>query len=203
MFTGIVESMATLISRKKEGSNLELTFRSPLSSGFKTDQSVSHNGICLTVVRTEGDTHTVVAIDETIRRSSIGLWEEGRLLNLERAAKIGDRLDGHIVQGHVDSVGICESVESRQGSWIVKVAVDDQFNELLVQKGSICLDGISLTVVDCPPGFFSVAIIPYTWENTSISRIQSGDRMNLEFDIVGKYVLRRLSLGQLPAVAGH
>ena len=199
MFTGIVESMASLVSRKKEGSNLELTFRSPLSAGFKIDQSVSHNGICLTVVKTEGDAHTVVAIEETIRRTSLAFWEEGRIVNLERAAKIGDRLDGHIVQGHVDSVGICESVESRQGSWLIKVAVDAQFNELLVEKGSICLDGISLTIVACPPGFFSVAIIPYTWENTSISKIQPGERMNLEFDIVGKYVLRRLSLGQLPA----
>ena len=203
MFTGIVESMATLISRKKEGSNLELTYRSPLSSGFKTDQSVSHNGICLTVVRTEGDTHTVVAIDETIRRTTIGDWPEGMLVNLERAAKVGDRLDGHIVQGHVDSVGTCESVESRQGSWIIRIAVDARFNELLVEKGSICLDGISLTVVDCPPGFFSVAIIPYTWENTAICQVRPGDRVNLEFDIVGKYVLRRLTLGQPPASGGH
>ena len=190
MFTGIIETIGKVIELKKEGSNLHLIVQSSLSNELKIDQSVSHNGVCLTVVEVSGNTHRVTAIDETLKKTNLGLLQIGDEINLERCTKIGDRLDGHIVQGHVDQTGECVSVEEQNGSWLYTFQYSPSKNNLLVEKGSVCINGISLTAFNANGNLFSVAIIPYTHEHTNIKHIMKGSLVNLEFDIIGKYVAR-------------
>lgn len=201
MFTGIIEAQGQVKKMQKEGSNVHFTIASPVSSQLKIDQSVAHNGVCLTVVSVGEGTHTVTAIDETLQRSNLGDLKEGDFINLERAMQVHARLDGHMVQGHVDATAICTKVEVLDGSWVYHFEYAFQPEYLLVDKGSISVNGVSLTVVK-PGGEvsgtarFSVAIIPYTFEHTNFKTIQLGSRVNLEFDVIGKYVARYLALYQ-------
>lgn len=187
MFTGIIENIALVKEIKKDGDNLIFTFESDLTSELKIDQSISHNGICLTVVDIVDSTYSVVAIKETILKSSIKNWKVGDKVNLERAMKIGNRLDGHIVQGHVDQIGICEKISEELGSWYFTFKYEKSDN-ITIEKGSIAINGVSLTVVDSLTNKFSVAIIPYTYNHTNFKNLKIGDTVNLEFDMVGKYI---------------
>jgi len=187
MFTGIIENIALVKEIKKDGDNLIFTFESDLTSELKIDQSISHNGICLTVVDIIDNTYSVVAIKETVLKSSIKNWKVGDKVNLERAMKIGNRLDGHIVQGHVDQVGVCEKISEESGSWYFTFKYEKSDN-ITIEKGSIAINGISLTVVDSQTNKFSVAIIPYTYNHTNFKNLNIGDTVNLEFDMVGKYI---------------
>ncbi len=190
MFSGIIESRGELISATQEGSNVRLRIRSHLAPELKIDQSIAHNGVCLTVVELGEGYYDVVAIAETLNRSNLGALGEGDGINLERCLKANDRLDGHIVQGHVDQVGTISSIKSVDGSWMFEITFDEKEDHLIVEKGSICINGISLTVVSSETGKFSVAIIPYTYEHTNLHELKAGDTVNLEFDIVGKYIAR-------------
>ena len=190
MFTGIIEAMGVVVGREIDGTNLNLWVRSDLSSQLKIDQSVAHNGVCLTVVEVDGGMHRVTAIEETIQRTNLGTWNSGTLVNLERCVQAGGRLDGHIVQGHVDACLLCESVSERNGSWWIEFALPDSYAHLIVEKGSVCLDGISLTVAHLGARSFAVAIIPYTWANTNVQHWKVGSQVNFEADILGKYVAR-------------
>jgi len=193
MFTGIIENLGTVAKVEMHQSNLELYVESTLASELKVDQSVAHNGICLTVVEVFGDrTYRVTAIDETLVKTNIGDLKEGDKVNLERCMTLGARLDGHIVQGHVDQIGICEKVEESDGSWMYSFSYDSSLGNVTVEKGSITVNGTSLTVVNSKEGAFSVAIIPYTYENTVFHGLSKGDRVNLEFDVIGKYVARMM-----------
>ncbi len=194
MFTGIIEGLGNLVSIEKEGDNHHFTFSCPFTSELKIDQSVAHNGACLTVVKIEGENYTVTAIDETLKRTNLGGLKSGDIVNLERCMIAGGRLDGHMVQGHVDQTGICEKVEELDGSWKYWISYSPNVNNVTVEKGSICVNGVSLTVVDSTENMFSVAIIPYTYEHTSFKNIKAGDTVNLEFDIIGKYVAKILSI---------
>ena len=196
MFTGIVEAGGEVVAVEREGSNLHFTLKSPISKELKIDQSLAHDGVCLTVVRQEGDTHVVTAIDETLRRTALSEWKPGRFVNLERAMQLGARLDGHIVQGHVDDVGVCTAVETQDGSWLFSFEFDSRHAGLLVPKGSICINGVSLTVIEPARDTFQVAIIPYTYEHTNFGQLQPGMKVNLEFDILGKYILRQQQFAQ-------
>ena len=187
MFTGIIENIALVKEIKKDGDNLIFTFESDLTSELKIDQSISHNGICLTVVDIIDNSYSVVAIKETVLKSSIKNWKVGEKVNLERAMKIGNRLDGHIVQGHVDQVGVCEKISEELGSWYFTFKYEKSDN-ITIEKGSIAINGISLTVVDSQTNKFSVAIIPYTYNHTNFKNLNIGDTVNLEFDMVGKYI---------------
>jgi riboflavin synthase len=173
-----------------------VTVSSAITHELKIDQSVAHNGVCLTVVAISNDEYTVTAIRETIEKTNLGEWQVGDLLNLERAMKLGDRLDGHIVQGHVDQIGICKSIEEANGSWYFTFEYDRQLNNITIEKGSITVNGVSLTVVNSKENEFSVAIIPYTYEHTNFKSFKIGTKINLEFDVVGKYVARLSSLRQ-------
>ena len=192
MFTGIIEAQGELVGLRKEGTNVHLDVKAPFTSELQIDQSVAHDGVCLTVVHLDGDLYTVTAIDETLKKTHLGQVEVGHVFNLERCAKVGDRIDGHVVQGHVDTTGTLKAVEEQDGSWIVRISHPVAPEWITVPKGSIALAGISLTVVDSAPGEFSVAIIPYTWEHTNLHRTSVGAPMNLEFDVMGKYVARLL-----------
>ncbi len=188
MFTGIVEEMARVVEIEKHQNNITLTFTAAIAPSFNIDQSVSHNGCCLTVVHINPTTaeYQVTAIHETIVKTNLADWKVGDLVNLERSMQHNGRLDGHIVQGHVDTVGICTAVEDQAGSW--KFTFTYEGDQLTVEKGSITVNGVSLTVVDARANHFSVCIIPYTYEHTTFHQIAQGDRVNLEFDIIGKYV---------------
>ena len=190
MFTGIVEAMATITSLEVELNNLHITLHTELVHAFQIDQSISHNGCCLTVVamNLSEQTYTVTAIQETLDKTTIGTWKVGDMVNIERCMTPNGRLDGHIVQGHVDTQGRCIAVEDMHGSWKFSFAYESK--DLTVEKGSIAVNGVSLTVVDSQPGLFSVCIIPYTFENTQFKELQVGDLVNLEFDIIGKYVAK-------------
>ena len=193
MFTGIIENLGTIAKVEKHQTNLELFVESTLASELKIDQSVAHNGICLTVVEIYGDrTYRVTAIDETIAKTNIGDLQEGHKVNIERCMTMGARLDGHIVQGHVDQIGICEGIEEKDGSWIYDFSYDPSLGNVTVEKGSITVNGTSLTVVNSAKGGFSVAIIPYTYEHTVFHTLKKGHRVNLEFDVIGKYVARMM-----------
>ena len=192
MFTGIIEAQGTLVALRHEGTNVHLDVRAPFTSSLQIDQSVAHDGVCLTVVAIDGDVYTVTAIEETLTKTHLGSCEVGHVFNLERCAVVGDRIDGHMVQGHVDTTGTLASVETRDGSWILTIEHPHSMEWMTVPKGSIALSGISLTVVDSAPGRFTVAIIPYTWEHTNLHRMPVGAPMNLEFDVMGKYVARLL-----------
>jgi riboflavin synthase len=190
MFTGIIETVGTVSSLKKERDNLQMIIQSELSNELKIDQSVSHNGVCLTVVAIGTGTHTVTAITETLNKTNLGKLKEGDLVNLERCMQMNGRLDGHIVQGHVDQTGICTELIEKNGSWEYTISYDSTIGNITVEKGSICVNGISLTVVNSREDSFSVAIIPYTYEHTNMQSLRIGDTVNLEFDIIGKYVAR-------------
>jgi riboflavin synthase len=190
MFTGIIESLGIIEEIEKEDGNLNITLFSELTSELKIDQSVAHNGICLTVVKIDHDFYTVTAIKETIDKTSIGNWKKGDLINMERAMKLGDRLDGHIVQGHVDQIGICKEAKETNGSWSFTFQYDKNLNNITIEKGSITVNGVSLTVVNSKSDEFSVAIIPYTFENTNFKSISKDTIVNLEFDVIGKYVAK-------------
>jgi len=191
MFTGIVEGVGKLIKAEKEQSNLHLWIEADFCDELKIDQSVAHNGVCLTVVDFKDGLYKVTAIEETLQKTNFNTLKEGDLINLERCLQFNGRIDGHIVQGHVDQTGKIVSIENQNGSFFVTVEYDESSSgNVTVEKGSICLNGISLTVVDSKVGQFSVAIIPYTWEFTNLNQVKVGDTMNLEFDILGKYVKR-------------
>jgi len=190
MFTGIIETLGTIQEIKKDKDNIHVTIDSSITNELKIDQSVAHNGICLTVVAIKDNTYTVTAIDETIKKTNLGNWQKGDLVNLERAMKLGDRLDGHIVQGHVDQTGSCIAISEANGSWIYTFEYDDKLNNLTIEKGSITINGVSLTVVNSQKNQFSVAIIPYTHEHTNFKNFEVGSKINLEFDVIGKYVSR-------------
>ena len=190
MFTGIIESLGTVKEVRQDQDNVHLTISSSITAELKIDQSVAHNGVCLTVVGIDTDSYTVTAIRETIEKTNVGDWKKGDSVNLERAMKLGDRLDGHIVQGHVDQTGVCKSVENANGSWYYTFEYDKNLNNITIEKGSITVNGVSLTVVNSKQNEFSVAIIPYTYEHTNFNNFKVGTKINLEFDVIGKYVSR-------------
>ena len=194
MFTGIIETLGTIQEIKKTEDNLQITINAAVTPELKIDQSVAHNGICLTVVAINKLQYTVTAIRETIEKTNLGDWKSGDIINLERAMKLGDRLDGHIVQGHVDQTGICKTIESANGSWYFTFVYDEKLNNLTIEKGSITINGVSLTVVNSKKNEFSVAIIPYTFENTNFKNFKTGSIINLEFDVIGKYIARLYAL---------
>ena len=197
MFTGIIETLGTVQSIRTEGSNRHFTLTAPFVQELKVDQSVAHNGVCLTVVAIEHNTYTVTAIDETLRKTNLGFLRENDTVNLERCMPASGRFDGHIVQGHVDQTAVCKRVEDAGGSWIFTFEYDASTGNITVEKGSVCVNGISLTVMNSGPDHFSVAIIPYTFEHTNLHLVKPGDTVNLEFDILGKYIARILKQ-QLP-----
>ena len=194
MFTGIIESMAEVCAIQKEGTNVRFTFRCPFTSELKVDQSVAHNGVCLTVVKISGDLYDVVAIEETLKRTNLGNLAVGGEVNLERCMQMNGRLDGHIVQGHVDTTAKVEKIVPEDGSWRVYFTHQSSPSYLTVEKGSVCVNGVSLTVVDSEDNSFSVAIIPYTWDHTNFHSLKPGDDVNIEFDIIGKYVGKMMGL---------
>jgi riboflavin synthase len=193
MFTGIIEELGEVIELNRDQENLHITVRSNISKELKIDQSLAHNGVCLTVVALGEDTHTITAIKETIDKSSIGDLSVGDKVNLERAMKLGARLDGHIVQGHVDQIATCTEIIESAGSWVFTFKYNNTYNNLTIEKGSITVNGISLTVVNSKDEAFSVAIIPYTYENTNFHQIKINDTVNLEFDVIGKYVAKLIA----------
>jgi riboflavin synthase len=193
MFTGIIETVGEIIAIKQEGTNKHFKVASKISNELKVDQSVSHDGVCLTVVWMGDGFHWVVAIQETLQKSNLGLVTEGDKINIERCMVANGRFDGHIVQGHVDQVGKIESIEDQNGSWLFSITYDPSMGNITVEKGSISVNGVSLTCFNSKEGEFSIAIIPYTFENTGFASLKTGDTVNLEFDIIGKYVKRLLN----------
>lgn len=190
MFTGIIETLGEVTDLKKEGGNLHITIASPMAQELKIDQSVAHNGVCLTVVSLDEATYTVTAIEETLEKTALNTLQLGDKVNLERAMILGSRLDGHIVQGHVDQTGVCTAVDEKDGSWFYSFEYDQATKNPTIEKGSITIDGTSLTVVDSGKNSFSVAIIPYTYEHTRFNTYKVGTLVNLEFDVIGKYVAK-------------
>jgi riboflavin synthase len=188
MFTGIIEQLGEVISIQKEHTNIHFTLKSAFTQELKIDQSVAHNGVCLTVVDIQNENYTVTAIQETLDKSNLGSWQVGSKINLERCMVMNGRLDGHIVQGHVDTTAVCTNIEDQQGSWKYTFTYELPF--VTVEKGSITINGVSLTVVDSKAKSFSVCIIPYTYEHTNFHQLIPGSKVNLEFDIIGKYVAR-------------
>ena len=194
MFTGIIETLGTIRKITKEIDNLHLLIEASITPELKVDQSVSHNGVCLTVTRIDGGAYTVTAIDETVSKTNISDWQINEQVNLERGMKLGARLDGHIVQGHVDQTGTCISIREAGGSWYFTFEYDVSASNLTIEKGSITVNGVSLTVVNSKNNAFSVAIIPYTYENTNFRNLVVGSKVNLEFDVIGKYVAKLYSI---------
>jgi riboflavin synthase len=194
MFTGIIETLGIIKEIQKDNDNLHITVSSVITQELKIDQSVAHNGVCLTVVDIKNEEYKVTAIRETVEKTNIGDWKVGDLLNVERAMKLGDRLDGHIVQGHVDQTGTCKSISEANGSWYFTFEYDNKLNNITIEKGSITVNGVSLTVVNSKSHEFSVAIIPYTFEHTNFKTFKLGTNINLEFDVVGKYISKLYSL---------
>lgn len=195
MFTGIVESTGIVTEIIQQGTNYTYWIESPLSKELKVDQSLSHSGVCLTVEEIRGNAHRVTAIEETLRKTSLQSWKKDTIVNLERCLPMNGRLDGHFVQGHVDSTGTCISRENRNGSWEFRFAFPEEYAALVIEKGSISMNGISLTIFNIARTEFTVAIIPYTFEHTNIRDIHPGDIVNLEFDVIGKYLLRKIQVG--------
>ncbi len=194
MFTGIIETIGIIESLKKEGDNLHIAIKSDITSELKIDQSVAHNGVCLTVVKIDNSFYTVTAIEETLLKSNLNAIKEGNPINLERAMRLGARLDGHIVQGHIDQTGTCIEKQEKDGSWIFTFTYNASRDNITIEKGSITINGVSLTVVNSKPNTFSVAIIPYTYEHTNFNTIERNTIVNLEFDVIGKYVARLATL---------
>lgn len=194
MFTGIVETLGVVKEVTINGSNRTFWIESPLSAAFKVDQSVSHSGVCLTVEEIGENSHRVTAIDETLQKTNLSNWSTGTLINIERCLIVNSRLDGHFVQGHVDTTGSCSSVVEKEGSWEFTIQFPEAFAALVIEKGSICLNGTSLTAFNVTSNSFTVAIIPYTYEHTSIKTLTTGTEVNLEFDMIGKYIVRKTGL---------
>ena len=190
MFTGIIETLGRVEKIEKDRENINLTIQTNITDELKIDQSIAHNGVCLTVVAISGKNYVVTAIKETLDKTNLGHLSENDLLNIERAIKLGDRLDGHIVQGHVDQTAVCSEVLENDGSWIFTFVYDANANNITIEKGSVTVNGVSLTVVDSKKNQFSVAIIPYTYTHTGFSKFKKGTIVNLEFDVIGKYVAR-------------
>lgn len=190
MFTGIIEQTGIVHTVNKDGTNLVCWVRSSISAALKVDQSLSHNGVCLTVEEINGDMHRVTAIEETLQKTNLGQWKPGSIVNLERCMPMNGRLDGHIVQGHVDTLATCNAVIEKNGSWEYSFQLDPDFASLIIEKGSISLNGISLTIFNVTNNGFTVAIIPYTYMHTNMQQLKKGDTVNIEFDIIGKYVNR-------------
>ena len=190
MFTGIIEDLGTITNLETEKDNLHITVKSNITPELKIDQSVAHNGVCLTVISINNDEYVVTAIKETLDKTNIGALKVGDIANLERAMRLGDRLDGHIVQGHVDQTAVCLEVTEENGSWTYTFSYDASLSNVTIEKGSITVNGVSLTVVNSKEHMFSVAIIPYTYEHTTFKTLKKGSRVNLEFDVIGKYVKR-------------
>jgi len=197
MFSGIIEAIGKVVHIEQDDSNIHFTLEAPFVRELAIDQSVAHNGVCLTVVEVDEKTYTVTAIHETLQRTALREWKPGSEVNLERCLRLSDRLDGHIVQGHVDTTALCLSVEDLGGSWKYTFRYEHSPEWTTVPKGSICVNGVSLTVVDSDKGMFSVCIIPYTYEHTNFRSLEPGTRVNLEFDVIGKYVLRFMTLNNL------
>ena len=194
MFTGIIEEMGVVTGLEKKQENLDITIKANFTAELKIDQSVAHNGVCLTVVDIKAEEYTVTAIDETLSKTNLGELKKGDIVNLERGMQLGARLDGHIVQGHVDQTAICTGVTEKNGSWEFNFEYDPGMQNITIEKGSITINGVSLTVVNSGKNIFSVAIIPYTFEHTTFKFIRKGTRVNLEFDVIGKYVKRLVEL---------
>lgn len=190
MFTGIVESLGKITNINVSQGNVDFTIKSNISKELKIDQSISHNGVCLTVVDLKNDAHTVTAVKETLDKSSLKNFNVGDHINLERAMKLGERLDGHLVQGHVDGTAVCTGKALNEGSWIFKFEFEKEMAELVIEKGSICIDGVSLTLFGIKENSFSVTIIPYTYENTTFKSLEPGNIVNIEYDMIGKYLAR-------------
>lgn len=199
MFTGIIESLGVLEEILQNGTNRSFRISSPISHELKTDQSLSHNGICLTVENTANGCHQVTAVAETLIKTNAGFWRIGEMVNLERAMTMNARLDGHMVQGHVDAIARCINIDNMDGSWKITFSFPEKFKTLVIEKGSVCVNGISLTAFDVTENSFSVAIIPYTWEHTNLKNVSAGDHVNIEFDMIGKYIQRNIQLLQLNA----
>lgn len=194
MFTGIIEAFGTVVALDPENENLHITIECPFTSELKVDQSVSHNGVCLTVTAIQNNQYTVTAIAETLRKTNVGLLSVNEMVNLERSMVMNGRIDGHIVQGHIDTAGVCTSIEDQQGSWKFTFEYDEELNMITVEKGSVCINGVSLTVIDSGRNTFSVAIIPFTYNHTNFKALREGSVVNIEFDILGKYISKYLSL---------
>lgn len=190
MFTGIIETMGTITRIEREGGNVHYSLSSNITQELKIDQSLAHNGVCLTVVAIDGNEYTVTAIQETLDKTALKQWAVGDKINLERAMRLGDRLDGHLVQGHVDEVATCIGVEDQNGSWFYRFSYNKDSKNITIEKGSICVNGTSLTVVGSTSNTFGVAIIPYTYEHTVFHQLNKGDLVNIEFDMVGKYIAK-------------
>jgi riboflavin synthase len=193
MFTGIIEAVGVIEKIEENGSNIDFTLTCPFTNELKIDQSLAHNGCCLTVVKIEGDQYVVTAINETLEKTNLGKWKVGTVVNLERCMKMDGRLDGHIVQGHVDKTGEVVSIENKDGSYFITIAYESNGGFVTVPQGSITVNGISLTVAKSQDNQFSVAIIPYTWDFTNMQYLKKGDKVNLEFDIIGKYIARLIN----------
>ena len=193
MFTGIIEAVGIIEKIEQNGSNIDFTLTCPFTNELKIDQSLAHNGCCLTVVQIKGDQYVVTAINETLEKTNLGKWETGTVVNLERCMKMDGRLDGHIVQGHVDNTGEVVNIENKDGSYFITISYDSDSSFVTVPQGSITVNGISLTVAKSENHQFSVAIIPYTWEFTNMQYLKKGDKVNLEFDIIGKYIARLIN----------
>jgi riboflavin synthase len=190
MFTGIIEAIGEVQNIESSGTNLIFTVASPLAVELKVDQSLAHNGVCLTVTETRSDFYKVTAVQETLQKTNLGKWKKGSQVNLERSMQLNGRFDGHIVQGHTDQTGVCTSVQEMDGSWLFDFEYNSAFGNFTVEKGSICVNGVSLTVFNSTSHSFRVAIIPYTFHHTNFNQLRAGDEVNLEFDIIGKYLLK-------------
>lgn len=191
MFTGIIEAIGTIASITPSGTNIDIWVDSPITHELKIDQSVAHNGVCLTVVAIEGSRYKVTAVQETLLKTNLNNWKSGDIVNLERAMKVGDRLDGHFVQGHVDAVATCIEKQTLEGSWLFRFRFPQQFAALVIEKGSVCLNGVSLTAFNVGKDELTVTIIPYTYNHTNFQQIEAGTVINIEFDVLGKYLLRK------------
>ena len=194
MFTGIIEALGEVRAIAESGTNKTFWIRTPLTAEFKVDQSIAHDGVCLTVEEIDGDWYKVTAVEETLNKTALHRWDKGTYVNLERSLLLTSRLDGHFVQGHVDTTGVCQNIENRDGSYAITFSFPHAFAGFLIEKGSVCVNGISLTAFNVTDSSFSVAIIPYTWEHTNLQDLKTGDAVNLEFDLIGKYILRKLQL---------
>ena len=194
MFTGIIEAFGEVVHLEKDQENLHIQLKSPLAKALKIDQSLAHNGVCLTVVEQNDESYTVTAIQETLDKTNLGQWQLGDKVNLERAMQLNARLDGHMVQGHVDQTAECVAITSEEGSWRFTFQYDSQSKNVTIEKGSITVNGVSLTVVDSKKDQFSVAIIPYTYDHTNFHQFEIGTMVNLEFDLIGKYIKRLMNL---------
>lgn len=192
MFTGIIETTGEITKTERDGTNVHFSVKSSLSNELKVDQSVAHNGVCLTVVSVKDNVHVVTAIDETLQKTNLESWKNGTVVNIERCMVANGRFDGHVVQGHVDQIGTVKQVQEQDGSWLFDFEYDPSLGNVTVEKGSICVNGTSLTCFNSEEGSFRVAIIPYTYEHTCFHQLKAGDKVNLEFDIIGKYVKRLL-----------